>query len=233
MDFLQFLTGEGSCIGCCGQILLKFSRIGHAGDHDADVRICTDIADGKGCIFDGTAGQGFHDDKAHVLFGALFNQCFALAFDNVIREHDGFHPVKLQCLFKDLHRVGGQTDVSDLTGSLCFRQRFQSAAGSADLLQLGKVGIMYLVKVDVSGAQIGKAGFDIRCHGLPGPGHALGGQHKFVPDALQRVAQIAFTDGVAPGGVDVIHTGIQKPVHQLLRPVRINALNGNAAEAEG
>ena len=84
--------------------------------------------------------------------------------------------------------MGGQADMADLARSLGLLQCFQSAAGRRHLLQLLRSGIVDLVNIDIVGAQIAKAGFNIRSHGFPGAGHALGGDDKILPDALQGIA---------------------------------------------
>ena len=90
---------------------------------------------------------------------------------------------------------------------------------------------MYLIQVDVIGTKTRKADINILCHGIHGAGHALGGQHEMLPDPLQRLTQVAFTDGIAPGSVDIIDTGIQKLTDQNLCAGGVDPLNGNAAKA--
>ena len=91
---------------------------------------------------------------------------------------------------------------------------------------------MDLVEVDVIGAQILKAYVNVRSHGFLGAGHALGGDDEMLSDALQGIAQVFFTDGVATGSVDEVHTGILQLVHQGLGALGIDLLDGDTAEAD-
>ena len=116
------------------------------------------------------------------------DQFLTLALHNVVGEHNGFHPVHFQSHLEGIQRVGGNTQVTNFSGSLGFHQRFQSAAGSNYLLQLCGGGVVNLIQVNVIGAQVLQAGFNVLCHSFPGSGHALGGQDKIFPDALQGVA---------------------------------------------
>ena len=127
--------------------------------------------------------------------------------------------------------MGCHADMPDFSRGLGFPQSFQGAAGSHDLRELLRRNVVNLIEVNVIRAQILKALVDVRRHGLLGPGHGFAGQHEVLPDALQGVAQVFLTDGIGPGGVDKIYPGIPKLMHQLLRPLRVNALNGDAAEA--
>ena len=127
--------------------------------------------------------------------------------------------------------MGRHADMPDFPCGLGFPQSFQRAAGSHDLGELLRGDVVNLIEVNVIRAQIFKALIDVRRHGLLRPGHGFAGQHEVLPDALQGVAQVFLADGIGPGSVDKIHPGIPKLMHQLLRPFRVNALNGNAAEA--
>ena len=89
---------------------------------------------------------------------------------------------------------------------------------------------MDLIQIDVIGLQITQADVDVLCHGLAGAGHTLGCQHELIPDALQCIAQIFFTDGIATGGVDVVDTGIHQLMHQLFGSFGVDALDGDAAQ---
>ena len=91
---------------------------------------------------------------------------------------------------------------------------------------------MELIKINIIRPQIFQAGLHVRRHGLFCQPAALGGQHKLIPDALQGVAQVLLADGVAPGGVDVIDPRLHQLPDESLGPLRIDALDGNAAEAQ-
>ena len=90
---------------------------------------------------------------------------------------------------------------------------------------------MDLIKVNIVRPQVGKADINILCHSLLRPRHTLGGDDELVPDALQGIAQVFLADGVAPGGINVIHAGIHQCLHQRLGALRVDALDGNAAKA--
>ena len=122
-------------------------------------------------------------------------------------------------------------DVTDFSRRFRFQQGLQRAAGGNHRFQLLRGDVVDLIQVNIVRAQIFQALFNVRRHGVPGAGHALGGNHKLLPDALKGVAQIFLTDGVSPGGVDEVHPGIPQFVDQRLRPFRVNALDGNAAKA--
>ena len=226
------LRGQGAVVIGSGQVLGQLLRGSHTGNDNGNIRVCQNVAQSQGGILNGTACQRLHVDKADVLFLTGPDQRLALGFHNVIGEHDGLHPVQGQGLFKDLGRMGGQTDVADLPGSTGFQQGFQCAAGGDDLLQLFHAGVVYLIQVNVVGAQIVQADVDVLGHGLLGAGHALGCQDKILPDALQGLTQVAFADGITPGGVDVVDPGLTKLEHQLPGAGSVNALNGDAAEAQ-
>ena len=126
--------------------------------------------------------------------------------------------------------MGGQANVTDLALPLGFQQSLQSTAFLGDLLQLRHVGVVDLIQIDIIGLQITQADVDVLCHGLAGAGHTLGSQHELIPDALQRITQILFADGIAPGGVDVVDTGIHQLMHQLFGAFGVDALDGDAAQ---
>ena len=123
--------------------------------------------------------------------------------------------------------------MADLTGLPGLQQSFQCAARGDDGLQILGAGVVNLVQVNVVGAQVFQTDVNVCGHGFLGAGHALGGQHKLVPDALQTVANVLFADGIAPGSVDIVHSGRHQLLQQLLRTLCIDALNGNAAKTHG
>ena len=120
--------------------------------------------------------------------------------------------------------------MADLALLFGFQQSLQRAALLGDLLQLRHVGVVDLIQIDIIGLQITQADVDVLCHGLAGAGHTLGSQHELVPDALQGIAQILLADGIAPGGVDVVDTGIHQLMHQLFGAFGVDALDGDAAQ---
>ena len=81
---------------------------------------------------------------------------------------------------------------------------------------------MKLVKVNVVCAQVPQAGGHVRLHSLPGQPPALGSQDEFVPNALKGIAQIFLTDGVAPGGIDVVNARFHEFADQRFCPFRVN-----------
>ena len=105
-------------------------------------------------------------------------------------------------------------------------------AGGADLLQLRHSGVMYLVEVDMVCSQVGEAGLDVRFHGLPVPGHGLGGQDELVPPALDGLPDELLTDRVAPGGVDVVDPGGEHRVQQGPCLRGADPLDGDAAKSQ-
>ena len=126
--------------------------------------------------------------------------------------------------------MGRHADVADFSRGFGFQQGFQRTAGGDDGFQLLRGDVVNLVKVNVVRSQVFQAGLNVCRHGVPGPGHTLGGQDKILPDALQGVAQILLADSIAPGCVNEVHPGIPQFVDQRLRPFRVNALDGNAAK---
>ena len=121
--------------------------------------------------------------------------------------------------------------VSDLAGGFCLLQSCQRAVGLQRLLQFRGGGVVDLIQVDVVGAQIFKAGLDVRCRAFFGAIICLGSDHELVPDALQGIAQVFLADGVSPGGVDKIHACLQKLTDHNFCAFCVDLLNGNAAKA--
>ena len=231
LHLLPLLLGQGRGIRHGGGVFFYLFWLCHAGDNQCHVGIGCNIAQCQAAIFNSTASQGLHADEADVLLGALSNQLLRLIFHNVIREHDGFHPIELQQAAEHLHRVGSHTNVANLSGLLCFQHGLQCAAGSKNLVKGSIRRVMELVKVNVIGAQIVQTAVNVRCHLLFCGSSALGGKNKMLPNALQRKAQIFLADGVAAGGIDIVHALRHHHPQQLPRPQGINALNGDAAEA--
>ncbi len=128
--------------------------------------------------------------------------------------------------------MGGDAQMPDLSRVSGPEQGLQRAAGGDGLGQLLRRGIVELIQVDVVGLQILQAALNVRRHGLLRAGHALGGQDEAVPDACQAVAQVFLADGVAPGGVDVVDPGLRQPLHQIPGTLPVDALDGDAAEAQ-
>ena len=145
---LLFLCQFGG-VGSRRQILPQFLWLCHAGNHYGDVGVGADVAQSQGGFLDGAAGKGLHADKADVRFRRFCNQVFRLGLYNIIREHERFYPGQLQRHAKGVQRVGGHADMANLSGSLCFQQRFQRAAGGRDHLQLLRGQVVKLVQVDV------------------------------------------------------------------------------------
>ena len=206
--------------------------LGHAGDHHGDIVVGGDVAQGQGSILNGATGQRLHADKADILLHTPVDQLRTLGFHDVVGEHKAFYPGLLQSLFKQGDAVAGQADVADLSCRLCLQQSLQSTAGSDDLFKLSQGGIVYLIKVNVVCAQVLQADGDILFHTGLVPGHALGGKDKMLPNSFQSLADVAFADGVAPGGVDVVDSGVLHGQHQLSCAGGVDLLNGDAAEAQ-
>ena len=64
----------------------------------------------------------------------------------------------------------------------------QRAAGGADLLQIRRGRVVNLVQVNIVGAEIFQADVNVLRHGLRRAGHALGGKHEMLPNALKANA---------------------------------------------
>ena len=84
--------------------------------------------------------------------------------------------------------MGGDADMSDLSGLFRIHKCFQRTTGGADLLQIRRGRIMNLVQVNIVGAEIFKADVNVLRHGLRRVGHALGGKHEMLPNALKANA---------------------------------------------
>ena len=84
--------------------------------------------------------------------------------------------------------MGGDADMSDLSGLFRGRQRFQRTAGGTDLLHVGWRRIVDLVQVNIVCAEVFQADIDVLRHGLRRAGHALGGKHEMFPNALKANA---------------------------------------------
>lgn len=95
-----FIIGKGRSVGTGGGICLNFLCAVHAGDRDGYKLVCGKVTHCNASVFNCTARHGFHCDKADIPVSAFLQQGFALAFNNVIREHDRFNPVKLKRTFK-------------------------------------------------------------------------------------------------------------------------------------
>jgi len=89
---------------------------------------------------------------------------------------------------ESFQRMGGDADMSDLSGLFRRRQGFQRAAGGADLLQIRRGRVVNLVQVNIVGAEIFQADVNVLRHGLRRAGHALGGKHEMFPNALKANA---------------------------------------------
>ena len=215
-----------------GQVLGQLLRGSHTGNDNGDIRVCQNVAQSQGGILNGTACQRLHVDKADVLFLTGPDQRLTLGFHNVIGEHDGLHPVQGQCLFKDLGRMGGQADVADLPGGTGLQQGFQCAAGGDDLLQLGHAGVVYLIQVDIVGAEVAEACFNVCLHCFAGACHALCCKNELVTPSVDCAADVFFADGVAACRVDIVYSAFNKGVDKRLCLFRIDALNGDAAETD-
>ena len=63
---------------------------------------------------------------------------------------------------------------------------------------------MYLIKINMIGPEISETGLDIRCHCFSRPCHGLGCQNKLIPDSLQAVTDILFTDRISSGRINII-----------------------------
>ena len=62
--------------------------------------------------------------------------------------------------------MGGDADMSDLSGLFRGRQRFQRTAGGTDLLHVGWRRIVDLVQVNIVGAEVFQADIDVLRHVL-------------------------------------------------------------------
>ena len=129
--------------------------------------------------------------------------------------------------------MGSDADVADLTGLTGCHQGLQCAAGGGDGVQIGKGGVMNLIQFNIIGTEVAQAHVNVLGHALSGAGHGLGGQDELLPDALQSVAQIFLTDGVATGGIDVVDAAVGQTVDEGLGALGVDALDGDAAEAQG
>ena len=78
--------------------------------------------------------------------------------------------------------------MSDLPGLFRIHKCFQCTTGGADLLQIRRGRIMNLVQVNIVCAEVFQADIDVLRHGLRCAGHALGGKHEMLPNALKANA---------------------------------------------
>ena len=228
----QFRFPQGAAIVDRCHILLQFLGIGHAGNDHRYIGICCHETHGQSCILNGATGQRLHTHEADVLFRAAGDQRLCLSFNNVIGEHNGFHPITFQRQLKHLQVMERDANMADFAGFLSLQHGFHGSAGSHDLLQVSRTGIMELVEVDVIGTEIFEAGLNIPCHALFVPCHGLGSKNQLIPHPLNGLAQIFFTDRITPGRVDVVDACLPHLLHQLLGALHINPLNGNAAKAK-
>ena len=180
----------------------------HSGNYNRYIWIGTDVAKCQCSVFNGSTRQRFHINKPYISFFAFCNQFFALTFHNVIRKHNCFHPIQIQCPLEHLYGVSGQSQMSDLSSLLCLLQGLQCTVLCQNLIQLLHAWIMYLININIICFQIAQAFFNISCHSLSCPGHTLGCNHKFIPDPLQCIAQIFLADSIAPGCVNVIYSPV-------------------------
>ena len=121
------------------------------------------------------------------------NQRFALAFYNIIGEHDGLYLRAVQQLFKSCRGMRCGPHVPHLArpdGILNGRSRAVRRKGQPEFLWLQVVHLIYFYVIC---AQIAQARLNIRRHGLVGTRHGFACQNKFFAQpALQRLAQKFF-----------------------------------------
>ena len=91
---------------------------------------------------------------------------------------------------------------------------------------------MYLIQVDMVGAEVFKAGLYILFHGFPCAGHALGGENELIADALHGYAEVFLAYGIAAGGVYVVDAVLRELVYEGSGLFLCDALDRYAAEAE-
>ena len=180
--------GQRGSVVYCGEVLVQLGNVRHAGYHHGDIRVGADIAQRRHGVLNRAARQGLHGNEADVLFGAGVDQFFCLIFHDVVGEHDGFHPWQLQRHPESFQRMGGDADMSDLSGRFRRRQGFQRAAGGADLLQIRRGRVVNLVQVNIVGAEIFQVDVNVLRHGLRRAGHTLCGKHEMFPNALKANA---------------------------------------------
>ena len=120
--------------------------------------------------------------------------------------------------------MGGDAYMAYLARRLCFQQGLQCAALAGDYIHLGRGCVMYLIQVDMVGAEVFKAGLYILFHCFLRAGHALGGENELIADTFHGYAEVFLAYGIATGGVYVVDA--------VLRELVCEALDRYAAEAE-
>ena len=123
------------------------------------------------------------------------------------------------------------SDMSDLSSVFRLQQCFQCPTFSDHLIQLFHTRIMYLIQINIVCAEIPKTRLDICCHRFFCSRHGFCCQHELIPDSFQTVADILFTDSVAPCRVDVIDSPLYHILQQLSCSLFINLLNRNPAKS--
>ena len=204
----------------------------HAGDGDCYKLVYGKVTHCNASVFNCTARHGFHCDKADVFVSAFLQQRFALAFNNVIREHDRFNPVKLKRTFENRQRVCGDADMPDFARIACRKKCLQCAACTDYGVKLFHAWVVYLIQVDIVGAEVAEACFNVCLHCFAGACHALCCKNELVTPSVDCAADVFFADGVAACRVDIVYSAFNKGVDKRLCLFRIDALNGDAAETD-
>ena len=92
-------------------------------------------------------------------------------------------------------------------------------------------GAVELINIDMIGLKQAQGGIQIVAEAL-GRGRArLGGQGVFPAAVRDGAADLLLAVAVGAGGVDQIHSAVQRAIEQLARLLKAYALNGQRAEA--
>lgn len=113
-DLLVFFSGERGDIRTCFRIYPDLLGTVHARDNDGDVGVSGIIAYGDASVLNGAACEGLHGDETDIFLTAAVKQVLALAFDDIIGEHNSLDPIELERTLKDLEGMCGNAEMMDL-----------------------------------------------------------------------------------------------------------------------
>ena len=182
-------------------------------------------------VLDSASCHRLHGYECDALFGTLLEKVFALAFNDIVGEHDGLDPIKLQRAFEHLERMCSYAKMANLALTLCIHKRLECSSRSKHGVQLLHARIMHLIEVDMVGMEIAKAYLYILCHSVLGARHALSREIEPVSLADEGVSYELFTDGIAPCGIDIVHAILYKRIDKRIRRLLVYPLYRNAAKS--
>ena len=151
-------------------------------------------------IIDQSSGQGFHGDKSHVCFPALFHQLYILVSGKVTeRELQRLIKAGINGFIGHRQPVVCNADMFYLSLCLGLQHGFIEAGAVTWARTEGR--IMELVYIHMVCLQVVQRDLQIFPESLHCGGHGLGSHYHLVPDSLQGNPHLFLAVRITPGRI--------------------------------